>query len=70
MQDDEIAVKVQSMPEFLKKEVLDYVEFLLNKHEKRKLKNEEFTFEWQDGLADIEEDITSVELAHRALEWR
>jgi hypothetical protein len=28
------------------------------------------TFDWEGMLADIEKDISSVELSHRAMEWR
>ncbi len=70
MYEDEIAVKVRSLPEELKREVLDYTEFLLSKHKKRRSRQEKFKFNWEGGLSDIGDDISSVELQHRALEWR
>lgn len=70
MYDDEIAVKVRALPEALKREVLDYTDFLLSKQKRKLAKKEKFKFNWEGGLADIGEDITSVELSHRAMEWR
>jgi hypothetical protein len=36
---------------------------------KEKAKKEKFDFSWEGGLSDIGNDIPSVELQHRALEW-
>ena len=70
MYEDEISLAVQALPESLKREVLDYTEFLLSKYEKRKQNKGNFKFNWEGALADIDEDVTSVELQHRAMEWR
>ena len=70
MYDDQILVKIRELPDELKREVLDYTEFLLKKYKDRKTDAEKFSFDWEGGLSDIGEDITSVELQHRALEWR
>ena len=64
MYEDEIAVKVRALPEALKREVLDYTDFLLSKQKRKSAKREKFKFNWEGGLADIGEDITSVELSH------
>jgi hypothetical protein len=29
-----------------------------------------FKFDWEGGLSEIQEKFTSVELQHKALEWR
>lgn len=70
MYDDEIAVKVRALPEALKREVLDFTDFLLSKQLGEKARKEKFRFNWEGGLADIGEDISSVELSHRSMEWR
>ena len=62
----EIEKVLSQLPPELKKEVFDYAEFLLRKYQK---KNRErgFTFSWEGKL---KLDMTSVELQHKALEWR
>lgn len=70
MYETEIEAKVQKLPENLKKEVLDYVEFLLEKYQTKKIKKRKFTFDWEGGLSDIRDEYTSVELQHKTAEWR
>jgi hypothetical protein len=69
MYEKEIEEKVRKLPENLKKEVLDYIEFLLEKHRGKKIKKR-FKFDWEGGLSDIRDEFTSVELQHKASEWR
>jgi len=61
--------KLEELPQDLEKEVLDYIEFLLQKYGKRTIKRK-FKFDWEGGLSDLKEKYTSVELQHKALEWR
>jgi len=61
--------KLEELPEDLKKEVMDYIEFLLEKYGKR-TKKKKFKFDWEGGLSDLKEKYNSVELQHKALEWR
>ena len=70
MYEEEIAVKLRALPEALKREVLDYTDFLLSKQKKKKVEKEKFNFSWEGGLSDIGSDVSSIELQHRALEWR
>ncbi len=65
-----IEVKLQKLPKVLRREVLDYIDFLLIKYPSRKASQKKFKFDWEDGLSDIKERLTSVELQHKALEWR
>jgi len=37
---------------------------------RRKSDTKEFKFDWEDGLSEIKDKFTSVELQHRASEWR
>jgi len=70
MYEKEIETKIQKLPENLRQEVLDYLEFLINKYQNKKLKAKKFKFDWEGGLSEIKEKFTSVELQHKALEWR
>ena len=70
MYEKEIETKVRKLPENLKKEVLDYIEFLLEKHQGKKIKKKRFGYDWEGGLSDLRDEFTSVELQHKASEWR
>lgn len=69
MYEKELEMKIQELSEDLRREVLDYVEFLLSKYKEREAKKK-FEFDWEGGLSDLKEKFTSVELQHKALEWR
>ncbi len=71
---NEIGIKLKKLPEHLLPEVVDYIEFLLNKYgsketgrNKRKI---QFKFDWEGGLSRLKDQYTSVELQHKAMEWR
>jgi hypothetical protein len=70
MNEKEIELKIRELPEDLQREVLDYIEFLLKKYKDKGIQSERLKFDWEGGLSDIREKFTSVELQHRALEWR
>ncbi|MDI6655019.1 MAG: DUF2281 domain-containing protein [Candidatus Hydrothermarchaeota archaeon] len=70
MYEKEIDVKMRKLPKSLMKEVLDYIEFLLSKYEGRKIVMAKFKFDWEGGLSETKRKFTSVELQHKALEWR
>jgi hypothetical protein len=66
----ELEVRMQELPEYLRREVLDYIDFLSIKY-KGKLRNEnKFVFDWEGGLLEVQENFTSVELQHKSMEWR
>ncbi|MBW2038062.1 MAG: DUF2281 domain-containing protein [Deltaproteobacteria bacterium] len=69
MKDQVIKAKLEDLPESLKREVLDYIDFLLQKYGKR-AKRGRFEFDWEGGLSELKEKYTSVELQHKAMEWR
>jgi len=69
MKNQAIEAKLDELPENSKREVLDYIEFMLHKYGK-KTKRGKFRFDWEGGLSDLKEEYTSVELQHKALEWR
>jgi len=61
--------KFDILPEDLKKEVLDFIDFLILKKEKEK-KPEPFDFTWEGGLRDIKAKYRAVDLQHEAMKWR
>ena len=66
----EIELKIQALPEDLRKEVLDFIEFLLGKYKSGRGKIRKLKFDWEGGLSEIGKQYTSVELQHKALTWR
>ena len=53
----------------LKREVIDFIDFLLKKHSIQREKYN-FKFDWEGGLSDLDKKYTSVELQHKASELR
>lgn len=58
---------IQELPPILRAEVRDFVEFLLTKrdHSGRRLRQD-----WAEALKTENSEFSSVDLQHRALEWR
>ena len=67
MYEKEIEGKIQELPDEIKREVLDYTEFLLIKYKSNKPKSKKFKFDWEGGLSELRSEFTSVELQHKAL---
>ncbi len=67
--DSAIKEKIEELSLGLRKEVLDYIEFLSKKYSKKVLKGE-LRFDWEGGLSDLKEEYTSVELQHKSVDWR
>ena len=44
--------------------------FIKYKRVLRKRRKNKFTFKWEGGLSELKGQFTSVELQHKALEWR
>ncbi len=70
MHTDEIEVKLQSLPDSARREALDYIEFLLQKYKNTQKTSAPLHFDWENALKNISEEVSSVELQHRASEWR
>ena len=64
--------KIQELPNDLQREVFDYIDFLAKKYKSpdRKGKKEKFRFDWEGCLAGVVKKLSSVELQHKASEWR
>ncbi|MCD4772795.1 MAG: DUF2281 domain-containing protein [Bacteroidales bacterium] len=56
----------ENLPKQIQQQVLDYIEFLLDKYQKKDNKNTRFSFDWEDGLSELKNDYTSVKLQHQA----
>ena len=68
MSDSGIDEKLRKLPEPLRDEVLEYIEFLLERQARAKTGKLEMS--WRGGLAEYRERYTSLELQRKALEWR
>ena len=66
----EINKKIKQVPPHLVPELLDYIDFLINKYSKSSKKKKPFKFTWQGGLSEISKEYSSVELQHKAMDWR
>jgi hypothetical protein len=64
-----ISTKVELLPDEIQQEVVDYIEFLLQKYNSRR-EPRTFRFDWEGGFSESYGHVTSVELQHHALEWR
>ncbi len=66
-----ITEKIEALPGTLQKEILDYIDFLLQKYDvKPEFPEKKFSFSWEGGLSDLKSAYTSVELQHKAAGWR
>ncbi|NOX36454.1 MAG: DUF2281 domain-containing protein [Calditrichaeota bacterium] len=74
MKVEEIIIKLKKFPDHLKQEVLDYIEFLSDKYGIEDIKivdnRKKFQFDWEGGLSNLRKQYTSVELQHKAMDWR
>lgn len=64
-----IRTMLEELPEELEEDVLNYIQSLLQRNDKE-TKKKGFSFSWEGGLSDLKDKYTSVELQHKALEWR
>jgi hypothetical protein len=66
----QIEQKIKQLPGYLLPEIMDFVDFLLYKHRQPAQQTRTFNFDWEGGLANLADKYNSVELQHKALEWR
>ncbi len=69
MKANDIENRINKLPEDLKKEVIDFIDFLIMKKNQDKT-TEGFNFNWEGGLAEIKDKYSSVDLQHQANDWR
>lgn len=63
-----IEERINELPPELRREVEDFIEFLVEKRQKR-LRGKP-NFPWAGALKDLRDRYTSVELQHKIAEWR
>ena len=69
----EIGNKIQRLPEHLIPEVLDYIEFLINRYGDKQVEQNQkkkFKFDWEGGLSESKTQYTAIELQHKSSDWR
>ncbi len=66
----EIEAKIDRLPPHIIPEINDYLDFLLSKYEQKIVAKSKFNFTWEGGLSKLKKEFTSVELQHKATEWR
>ena len=64
-----LSESVDRLPPHIKREVMDYIEFLTAKYQKPATRKG-MPFAWAGALSCLKGRFTSVELQHRASEWR
>ncbi|MFW6194460.1 MAG: DUF2281 domain-containing protein [Halobacteriota archaeon] len=64
---EEIERLFKRLPDDLKKEVIDYMEFLLERGSQTKEKELKFT--WRGGLRELKDEYSSVDLQHKRKWW-
>jgi len=69
MEANNIENRINELPDDLKKEVIDFIDFLIMKKNQGKT-TEGFNFNWEGGLAELKDKYSSVDLQHQASDWR
>jgi len=69
MNTDLLAKKFNALPNDLKREVLDFIDFLMTRKNRETISNQ-FDFTWEGGLSDMKDKYNSVDLQHQSMEWR
>lgn len=64
---DKLEEKIKKLPSYMRNDVEEYVDKLLSKKNKQTSK---LKFDWEGGLSDLSEKYTSIELQHKAKEYR
>ncbi len=66
----DIRDKIEKLPDHIIPEINDFIDFLLNKYGNKKIDKSEFKFDWEGGLSKLKNKYSSVELQHKASDWR
>ncbi len=70
MDNKQINKKIKKVPPHLIPEVMDYIDYLINKYSVVPKRKKSFNFLWEGGLSDISEKYNSIDLQHKAMDWR
>jgi hypothetical protein len=63
----------QNLPKNVQRQLIEYAEFLMTKSKrnyKSKKARHDFSFSWENGLSELKDQFTSVELQHKINELR
>jgi hypothetical protein len=63
----------ENLPKSIQRQLIEYADFLVAKskrNRKSKKAGHNFTFSWENGLSDLKDQYTSVELQHKINELR
>lgn len=66
----QINKRIKKIPQSLVPEVMDYIDFLINKYGTSINESKSFSFSWEGGLSDLADKYNSLDLQHKSLEWR
>lgn len=70
----DIEKKIRQLPDHLKSELEDYLDFLLEKKgqssQEKSEKEKKLAQNWSGALKEYREEYTSLELEEKAIEWR
>lgn len=64
----QLAELIDELPPHAKREVRDFVEFLVARHGRRS--GDKLRQDWAGGLRDYRDQYTALELQRKAQEWR
>lgn len=70
MNSNQLNKKIKKVPPHLIPEVMDYIDYLITKYGVDRKSRESFSFSWEGGLSEISDKYNSVDLQHKALDWR
>jgi len=66
----EIEKRIKLLPHNLQQEVLTFIDLLLKKHNKPINEKKFLSYNWENILKEISDKLDSVELQHKAMQWR
>ena len=69
MEIEKIESKINNLTPKIQKQAIDFIDFLSNKYGPRG-KEYKLKFDWEGSLSDLCKKYTSVDLQHKASEWR
>ncbi len=70
MEEKELEVKINELPDDLKEKVFDYVNYLYFQQERKAKQKKPFSFKWENAIKDIAQENDSISLQHKSLKWR
>ena len=60
MYETEIQTKIQNLPEEIRSEAIDFIEFLTSKYQQKEIRGKKFKFDWGGGLSNIKEPRQTI----------